>query len=124
MTAHDENPHEMTHQSTHQSTHHEASLLPPDHLLQGFTAAANRPPDTLVRSGRARPARRRPSGGGFGDPTPGVDRQGLPMACSGCGVGLSQPRIDYGLNTCPRCRPTSQPSPAAAVSAPTSGVRP
>ena len=42
--------------------------------------------------------------GWFADPAPGLDADGRSVPCRVCRTGLSQPRIDYGLDTCPSCR--------------------
>jgi hypothetical protein len=111
------------HESTHDAITHDEAVMPPD-LLHGLADSASRPPGPVVRAANARSADRRPSGDGFAGSTPGLDDGGRLVPCTVCGAGLSQPRIDYGLNTCPRCRPASQPSPAGAAAAASSGGRP
>jgi hypothetical protein len=130
-TDHENTDHENTdHENTdHENTDYESSTCEPPasapaDLLYGFSDAVNRPPGAVVRAGGARSASRCPSGSGFADPTPGVNQRGRLVPCMVCGTGLSQPRIDLGLNNCPRCRPAGQPSPVRAAAAATGGGRP
>lgn len=94
--------------------HRETPAPTPDDLLHGFADGSLRSPDTLEAPREARTADRPQSGNGFADSAPGSDAAGRPVPCTVCGAGLSQPRIDYGRRTCPRCRPDRKPLPAAA----------
>ena len=95
--------------NTHpEGTHRETPAPASGGRLVRPGADSSRPlPDRRVLSGHTRSADRLPSGSGFADPTPGLDEAGRAVPCTVCGAGLSQPRIDYGLNTCPRCRPAA-----------------
>jgi len=83
---------------------------PPDDLLYGSSELANPahdvaaglPPGTAALD--PGPPALGVQGGWFADPTPGVDDHGQRVRCRVCRTLLSQPRIDYGLTTCPACR--------------------
>lgn len=111
--------------NTHpEGTHRETPAPASGGRLYGLEDSSRPLPDRRVLSGDTRSADRRPSGSGFADPTPGLDEAGRAVPCTVCGAGLSQPRIDYGLNTCPRCRPARQARPVAAAAATSCGGRP
>jgi hypothetical protein len=62
--------------------------------------------------------------GWFADSTPGVDERGRQIHCRGCRTGLSQPRIDYGLNYCPGSRPEPTIGDGTTATASPMQVRP
>ena len=110
--------------TTHpEGTHRDTPAPTPGDLLYGFEDSSRPLPDARVASRDTRSAGRPLSGSGFADPTPGLDESGRPAPCTACGASLSQPRIDYGLTTCPRCRPARQPGPTRAPAAANWGGR-
>lgn len=84
----------------------------PDDLLYGSPSPHHDPPPRDCAPSGA-PSR----GGWFSDPTAEVDEHGRSVGCRSCGTPLSQPRIDYGLTTCPVHRPAPSPATPEAIAA-------